>query len=157
MKLKKKKSGQRRNWSPRPSWETVGELCQKEMTPALAQRLASLVESREQGTLPEQIFFRDVLAVMQSENAKKTKLMKRRLTQMANLRVAVTDHFLARLIARHYRAVVAFVMDPVRRAVERARKNGESKIFLDDEAVVFDPQSDVLISIYPKLSLRPGH
>ena len=137
-------------------WTSIGDFCRDALSPALARQLKSLVEAREQGVLPEQDFFRKVMEVVQLEDAKRTQSLKVRLNRMFGLGAAMTDHFLARLIARHYHDVAAFVMESVRCAVRRARKSGVSKVFLDDMAVVFDPRENTLISIYPKVSLRGG-
>lgn len=131
--------------------ESVNDYIFPYLNPTTFGRIMALQEDRARGLCSEIDFQETILNMLKNE--KGLSAVKQALNRDFQLNSKITDHFLARLVARHGNDCIDFIMRKVEYGINRSRRSGASKIFAHDCAITYDPQKNTLISIYPKISL----
>jgi len=131
--------------------ESVNEYFLPYLSKEAVERIASLQRDHALGTCTETEFQESVLGILKNE--KGLSAAKQALNRDFHLNSKITDHFLARLVARHGNACIDFIMRKVEYGISQSRRSGLSKVFTHDCAITYDPRQNTLISIYPKTAL----
>ena len=131
--------------------ESVSDYLLPYLSTYAAERISALQGERARGTRAETDFQQAILEVLKHE--KGLSAAKQAMNRDFRLNSKTTDHFLARLMARHGNTCIDFIMRKVEYGISQSRKSGRSKVFTHDCSITFDPLNNTLISIYPKTSL----
>ena len=130
--------------------ETVREYIAPHLSADTLRRIQALEEERTSGFCPETSYQERLLTIFRNE--KNAPRIKKALNNDFNLSSTISDHFLARLLARHGDTCIDFIMRTVEHGIKLSKKNKTSKVYTGDCAITYDPFQRTLISIYPKVS-----